>query len=93
MNKFKILEHEIFNGVQEIYRFPNGYGASVVKHDFSYGHQWNMWEMGLLKFNNEGEKRLMTHSPYFEDTVIGYLDDAEVLKLLNWIKNIETNEG
>ena len=93
MNKFKILELEIFNGIQKIYRFPNGYGASVIKNDYSYGNQLGLWEIALLRFNDEGAHWLTTLEPYFEDGLIGYLDDAEVLKLLNWIKNIETNEG
>ena len=93
MNKFKVLEREVCNGVQKFYQFPNGYGASVIKHDYSYGNQLGLWEMGLLRFNDEGAHRLTTLEPYFEDGVIGYLDDTEVLKLLNWIKNIKTNEG
>ena len=93
MNKFKILEHKIFNGIQKIYRFPNEYGASVIKHDYSYGNRLGLWETGLLRFNDEGAYQLTTLEPYFEDGLIGYLDDAEVLKLLNWIKNIEMNEG
>ena len=93
MNKFKILEHKIFNGIQKIYRFPNGYGASVIKNDYSYGNKLGLWEMALLRFNSEGKYQLTTLAPHFEDGLIGYLGDAEVLKLLNWIKNIETNEG
>ena len=93
MNKFKVLEREVCNGVQKFYQFPNGYGASVIKHDYSYGNQLGLWEMALLRFDDEGAPQLTTLEPYFEDGVIGYLDDVEVLKLLNWIKNIKTNEG
>ena len=32
-------------GVQHVYSFSNGYGASVVKHDFSYGGKQGLWEL------------------------------------------------
>ena len=32
------------DGVQHVYEFPNGYGASVIKHDYSYGGKSGLWE-------------------------------------------------
>lgn len=37
MEEFKTLEQECNEGIQNIYRFPNNYGASVVQHDYGYG--------------------------------------------------------
>jgi len=34
---FKI--NSVNGGMQKLYRFLNNYGASVVRHSFSYGHE------------------------------------------------------
>ena len=44
------LERKINNGIQKLYRFDNGYGASVVKHPHSYGNDADLWELAVLKF-------------------------------------------
>ena len=31
MNEFKTETNDVNGGIQKIYRFPNGYGASVIK--------------------------------------------------------------
>ena len=38
----------INNGVQHRYKFDNNYGASVIKHDYSYGGKNGLWELCLL---------------------------------------------
>lgn len=28
------------------------YGASVVRHSFSYGHEQGLWELAVIKWND-----------------------------------------
>ena len=65
------------NGYQLLYKFENGYGASVVKHDRSYGGKKGMYEIAVL--DNEGD--LCYDTPITSD-VIGHLNMAEVDKIL-----------
>lgn len=65
------------NGYQLVYQFDNGYGASVVKHDFSYGGKNGQYEVAVL--DNEGA--LCYDTPITSD-VIGYLTMTEVDKIL-----------
>lgn len=43
-----VCEGTLFDGVQRLYRFVNGYGASVVRHFGSYGVR--------VKLDKKGEK-------------------------------------
>ena len=85
MESYIIDERSINGGVQKIYKFDNGYGASVVRHLFSCGGAQGLWEMALLSFDD-----LSWHTAYREDfangDVAGYLSDKDVLELLEWIK-------
>lgn len=69
-------------GVQHKYSFPNGYGASVVKHDFSYGGKQGLWELAVL----EGEELCYTSG--ITDDVIGHLTWVNVEKILGEIKSL-----
>ena len=69
-------------GVQHVYSFPNGYGASVVKHDFSYGGKQGLWELAVL----EGEDICYTSG--ITDDVIGHLSWVNVEKILGEIKSL-----
>jgi hypothetical protein len=74
-----IVKHDMpdQNGYQLVYKFDNGYGASVVKHDFSYGGKNGQYEVAVL--DNEGA--LCYDTPITSD-VIGYLTMSEVDKIL-----------
>lgn len=65
------------NGYQLLYKFDNGYGASVVKHDFSYGGKDDKYEIAVL--DQDGE--LCYDTPITSD-VIGYLTMSEANKIL-----------
>ena len=78
------------DGCQYVFRFNNGFGASVVKHRGSYGHEDDKWELAVIKFNPEidGDWSL-TYETDITDDVIGWLDDDKVNNLLDRIKNLD----
>jgi hypothetical protein len=74
--------HARHGGGQIIYRFPNGYGASVIRHAYSYGGTAGLFELGVLD-----DKGLCYDTPVTED-VEGRLSPPDVDRLLLQIKNL-----
>lgn len=72
-------------GVQKIYRFPNGYGASVVQVELfglfdSYTDDDDDWELAVLKFDSpDSDEYELDYDTPITDDVLGYLsmDDVE----------------
>lgn len=73
----------INEGVQFRFVFDNGYGASVVRHSFSYGNEQGLWELAVL--NRTGKPTFTT--PITND-VIGRCTEAEIESILNQIKEL-----
>jgi len=73
-------------GVQHTYKFPNGYGASVIKHEYSYGGTDGLWELAVL----DTEDEITYHTPITQD-VIGHLTWDNVEKYLQEIKEAQWN--
>jgi hypothetical protein len=44
-------EKSLNGGVQKEYRFDNGYGASVIQHNYSYGNEQGLWELAVIKWD------------------------------------------
>ena len=76
------------NGYQKRYKFANGYGASVVSHEFSYGGSQGFFEVAVLDSNGD----LCYDTPVTND-VIGYLDFAGVAEVLESIESLEEESG
>lgn len=72
-------------GHHYIFRFPNNYGASVIKNASSYGNAQDLWEMALIFFD-EDDNWDLTYERDFDDDVKGYLTDDNVIELLEKIK-------
>ena len=81
MREYLIDTNYMDTGVQHVYKFEHGYGASVVKHDFSYGGKDGLWELAVLDSDDE----LCYHTPITQD-VIGYLGWQKVELYLEEIK-------
>ncbi len=83
--QYLIRKGKQYDGIQYVFKFPNDYGASVIKTRYSYGSEQDLWEMALIFFNEDGSFDL-TYERDFDDDVKGYLTDDEVVELLEKIK-------
>ena len=72
---------------QYIFKFDNGYGASVIKNIMSYGHAKDLFELAVIEFIDEFTWKICCSTDITDD-VIGYLTNDEVLDLLERIKNL-----
>jgi hypothetical protein len=69
-------------GEQKLFSFENGYGASLVRHFFSYGGEEGLWELMVL--HND----FPCYTSPITDDVIGYLNDAEADAFLEEIARL-----
>lgn len=69
---------------QTIYKFPNGYGASVIKFNYMYFGI----EIAVLKFYKEGNLGINYATPITND-VIGGLDEENRDKVLQQIFDLK----
>lgn len=70
-------------GVQKLFRFPNEYGASVVRFPGSYGSESGLWELAVIRYKGAAidEFSLTYDTPITED-VLGHLTEQDVDELL-----------
>jgi hypothetical protein len=87
MSHAPIKERELNGGIQKIYRFANGFGASVVQHQYSYGGDRGQWELGVIKF--DGDDWDLTYDTDVTGDVIGYLEWSEVESYLDQIAALQ----
>jgi hypothetical protein len=81
-----IVERTLHKGAQKVYRFGNSYGASVVRHEYSYGSEHGKWELAVIKFgSDDNDDWSLTYETPIAEDVIGYLDESEVNGLLGHI--------
>lgn len=81
-----VSESKLFDGVQMLYRFDNGYGASIVQHMHSYGGDKGLWELAVIQWDR-GEKHWdFVYDTPVTDDVIGHLQWSTVVEILWDIK-------
>lgn len=66
-------------GTQVKILFANGWGASIIKHKYSYGYEEGLWELAVIK-NNQ-----INYTNPLADDVLGNLSDTEVNEHLETI--------
>lgn len=82
-------------GTQDIYRFANGYGASVIHHKGSYGYEQGLYELAFIKYPKKkcdaDEFEFCNKNPLtgeVERDILGWLTSAKVEETLSKIKKL-----
>lgn len=87
------------NGIQYIFKFKNGYGASIVLNSISYGREDNLYELAVLcDFNHHPNSYRnfiyeLCYDTEITDDVIGWLTWDDVLELLREIRSLPERRG
>jgi hypothetical protein len=87
MKEFKDLEFVTHSaglgGVMSRIQFENGFGASVVKTDYTYGGDKGLYELAVL--DSDGN---LTYDTPVTDDVIGYLRPEDVTDVMVKIQQL-----
>lgn len=77
--------------IQKVYRFPNGYGVSIVRGYFSFF----MWEVIILDFKPDGDYRLISDIDRFQtwNGVEDFLKGIYNLKRKTFLKDRGHKKG
>jgi hypothetical protein len=87
MNKFDLLTFEKLkhqDGIQAIVEFPNGFGASVIKSDTSFGGKSGLFELAVL----DNENGNINSTTDITDDVIGWQDEDDIDRVLTAISKL-----
>lgn len=76
------VPRELSGGVQFCPQFPNGYGASIIRHRYSYGSRDGLWEVAVTR---DGQ---LDSSTTVTDDVLGYLTESDVADVLLLIEHL-----
>lgn len=77
-------------GVLYRFKFENGFGASVIKGPGTYGGTQDLWELGVVRFDDEWDDRgYLCYETKITSDVIGYKSDEEIRELLGRIKALK----
>jgi len=83
MKNYKPFYSRSLNGgTQDVYKFENGYGASVINSPMSYGQELAV----INKFKSKGFE--LCYTTEITDDVMGHLSDDEVQEILKKIKDL-----
>lgn len=88
MKVINFVEHKHFveynkEFTQHLFKFPNSYGASVIRNEHSYGGEDGLFELAVLD-----EYEGITYSTPITDDVLGWLSEEDVLETLNQIEEL-----
>lgn len=76
-----LLDSNVFcDGYCYEFQFENNYGASVIKHSYSYGNEDDLFELAVL------DDRSITYDTCIANDVLGWLTNEEVIEYFKQIQ-------
>jgi len=87
MTLIQTQHDNLLGGIQYIHRFSNGYGASVIRNQYSYGGKSGLWELAVIKF--DGDEWDLVYDTDITDDTLGWLDDNAVILTLVQISRLK----
>ena len=73
-------------GVFSTVNFPNGFGASIICNDMSYGGKAGLFEVAVID-----SKGNITYDTDITDDVLGWLDEKDVERTLDAIRQLDSD--
>lgn len=74
---------------QWIFKFDNNFGASVIKRWGSYRFEEDLFELAIIKWQNNDTWHLCYKSEITDTVIIGHLSNERVMELLYKINNMK----
>lgn len=80
-------------GTQTVYKFDNGYGASVITGGLFYTDDKHPYELAVLKFDETDDDYEIDYTTPITSDVIGHLNGDKLYDVLTQIKALPTKEN
>ncbi|OMI07662.1 hypothetical protein BVL54_19750 [Bacillus paralicheniformis] len=89
INDYLVASHEHMGGLRGIYRFPNGYGASVIAGGIVTAHRGdNYIELAVLRFEEGSEDYDLCYDTPITDDVEILSNEKDLINMLLDIKRL-----
>lgn len=87
---YLVKKAPLFDGIQYLFKFDNGYGGSVIKNYGSYGSDEDLWELAVVKYIDPDnvDQFVLVYDTDITNDVEGYLTDEDVVNLLSQIRDL-----
>ena len=88
--KYTAETRSLNGGEQAYFMFSNKLAVSVVRHSFSYGHEFGLWEVAVIKNDRLQHIGKLGMEGYedVDDKVIGYMTEEMVEDFLDKVKKL-----
>lgn len=84
----------ILGGTQDLYEFANGYGASVIRHRWSYGNELGLFELAVIEWDDKYVAGWdLIYDVPDADNLVGHLTADEVQERLTQIEKFQGVRG